>query len=152
MKIFVCLASFALSSCLAICADTGKEESESAIKEAMFRYQFLHLTPKQQRVKAKFYALSFGDKVTAPNEAFLKRFATNSPPIKEGALVFSTADGIFAKGTNEPGLGFEVTKVDWLSATEVVVRAGHEETALRKSWHNYHLKKENGVWTVLQTP
>lgn len=148
MKAILCLFFTTLSFCVAWGADAAKRESENAIKEATFRYQFLHLTPEQQRVNAKFYVLSYGAKTKGPDEEFLKRFATNSPPIKEGALVLGTSDGWFAKGTKDQGLSFVIAKIQWVSDSEVAVVGACEETASRSSWHTYHLKKETANWTV----
>jgi hypothetical protein len=128
-------------------ADTAKLKAEEDIQEATFRYQFLH-NASGLKQNAQFYFLSLGEKNADPSDEFMKRFAGHKPVAKKRSQSTGGAGGIKDKETGGSGLIFTVSKIKWVSETEVEVEGGYYEAGLSASGNTYYLKKEKEKWAV----
>jgi hypothetical protein len=131
----------------------SKEErvrEEDDIREATFRYQFLHNASAQQQ-KAKVYFLSFGEERINPSDDFMKRFANHKPMVKKvSQATDGDIEGIKHKDTGEKGIIFNVTKIKWVNDLEVEVDGGYYEGNVSSSGNKYRLKKKEGKWVVIE--
>src|SRR4029077_16995396 len=129
---------------LTACASTGPVPSPEAqaaaagdISEAVFRYQFQHNASTLQQT-AERYCLFLSDE-RSPDEAFLRRFDGNSPPVVAGGQCNRQA---------ARDLFFRVQKLDWQGADEVWVRGGFSEGTVRSSIETYQVRRRDGRWVV----
>ena len=123
---------------------------ELDIREATFRYQFANnASGQQQRAGSYYLAIPAGRKSGDPDDAFLKRFAGNKPPVKKQSDCDPSGEkGVVDKQTGERGVEFRTGKIKWVSDTEVQVSGGYYEAGESSSGNVYYLKKVNGKWTV----
>jgi hypothetical protein len=126
------------------CASTGPVPSPEAqaaaagdISEAVFRYQFQHNASNLQQT-AERYCLFLPDE-RSPDEAFLRRFDGNSPPVVAGSRCERKA---------ARDLFFRVQKLDWQSDDEVWARGGFSEGTLSSSIETYLVNRRDGRWVV----
>ena len=123
------------------------------IREATFRYQFRkNASGQQQAAKVYCLELAVDGKRADPDDAFLKRFAGNKPPVKKGSECGMSAEQgvVIDKETGASGLIFNTGDIQWVSDTEVEVSGGYYEASLSASGNVYSLKKVNGIWTVIK--
>jgi hypothetical protein len=140
--------AFACSTCLA--QPPNKTAQELDIREATFRYQFDHnRSALKQNANSDYLAIAVANKKTDPDDAFMKRFAGNKPPVKRHSeCEVSPKKGIVDKKTGERGLIFLSGAIKWVSDSEVEVSGGYHEGNLSASGNIYHLKKVDGKWKV----
>ncbi|HEY0554749.1 MAG TPA: hypothetical protein VGG20_10820 [Thermoanaerobaculia bacterium] len=138
------LASLALLLLLTACASAGPPPSPEAqiaaasdIAEVVFRYQFQHNASTLQQGAERFCLLLPDER--SPDEAFLRRFDGNSPPVVAGSRCERKAAG---------DLFFRVQRLDWQGDDEVWVRGGYSEGTLRSSVESFRVLRRNGRWTV----
>ena len=87
---------------------------------------------------ARRYCLSLpGER--SPDEAFLRRFEGNKPPV-------AAADKCDRKSGKD--LFFRVNKVEWIGSGEVWVRGGYFEGNLSSSIERYRVLLKDGRWMV----
>lgn len=125
----------------------ARAKAEDDIREATFRYQFLHNASGLQQ-KADVYFLSLGGKDRDPSDEFMKRFADHKPPVKKVSQSAGRMEGVRDKATGGRGLIFRVEAIKWVSDTEVTVSGGYYEGGLSSSGNSYHLKKQKDKWVV----
>lgn len=136
---------FAVSSAIFATEESRAEEDD--IRETVFRYEFEHNASAQQQ-DAAAYCLSFGDvKDIDPPGNFIKRFAHHKPPVRK-ASACKSGDFVVDKRTGKAALVFRVTKIEWISSTEVEVDGGYYEGNMSASGNGYRAKKELGKWKV----
>ena len=128
----------------------ARSAAEDDIREATYRYQFLHNASGLQQ-KADVYFLSLGEKDTDPSDAFMKRFADHKPTVKKVSSSAGRLGGVRDKDTGGKGLIFRVAQIKWVSETEAEVSGGYYEGGLSASGNTYYLKKENGKWVVTRS-
>ena len=93
--------------------------------------------------------LEIGEKRDDPTDEFMKRFADHKPPVRKDSACRADGDkGVRDKKTDERGLIFWITTIEWKSDTEVGVKGGYYEGRLSSSANTYTVKKENGKWKV----
>jgi hypothetical protein len=138
------LATLILLSILNACASTGPVPSPEAqtaaagdLSEVVFRYQFQHNASNLQQT-AERYCLFLPDE-RSPDEAFLRRFDGNSPPVVAGGQCNRQA---------ARDLFFRVQKLDWQSDDEVWARGGFSEGTVRSSIETYQVRRRDGRWVV----
>jgi hypothetical protein len=119
--------------------DGANINDEENIYEAVFLYQFGHNNSISQQ-KAKAYYLTIGTNNENPSDNFIKRFKSHKPKV----LKISEFD------RNKNVLIFKITKLQWISATEVEVTGGWKENPLSAAGGTYRVKKRNGKWVVLK--
>lgn len=140
--------AFVSSICLAEPANKAAEELD--IREAAYRYQFgKNASGQQQRAKSFYLSIDAGDQGRDPDDAFLARFAGNTPPVKKISECEMSADkGVLDKKTGERGLIFSTGRIKWISDTEAEISGGYYEAGLSSSGNIYYLKKIDGKWKV----
>lgn len=144
--ILVCVSSVCLAE------PPNKAAEELDIREATFRYQFQkNASGQQQHAKSYYLAIQVDGKPTDPDDAFMKRFAGNNPPVKKRSECdTSTGKGAIDKKTGQLGLVFNTGPIKWVSDTEVEVSGGYYEAGLSASGNTYYLKKVHGKWRVVK--
>jgi len=142
MKTAVLLLGLVCAASLATADEAAKGRTEDDIREATFRYQFLHNASGLQQ-KAKVYYLAVGEKSGDPSDEFMKRFAGHQPPVKKKS---QSKGGMV--GPQEGGLIFNVRQIKWLNDSEVQVEGGYYEAGTSASWNTYYLKKKDDHWSV----
>ena len=128
-----------------------KLTQEESICEAVYRYQFEN-NVSGQRKNAKIYFLSLGplEKPRDPSNELISRFRDHKPPVKKvSQCTFSPTEGVRDKNTGEQGLIFGITKVKWISATNVEVEGGYYEAGLSSSGNIYLVVLKNNKWVVV---
>src|SRR6476661_8788247 len=107
MKTFLALLlAFVCSACVGKWAKRPAEELD--IREATYRYQFgKNASGQQQSAKNYYLSVDIGDKREDPDDAVIKRFADNTPPVKKVSECHASANtGVVDKKTGERGLIF----------------------------------------------
>jgi len=132
------------------CFGQAKNKSRSAIeddiREAVFRYQFLHnASGQQQHAKVYFLSLSEGKD---PNDKFVERFRGQTPPVKKGSQATTQPGVVKDKTTGEEGIIFRVTRIKWINGSDVVVEGGYYEGNLSSSGNIYRVKLTRKRWVV----
>jgi hypothetical protein len=142
------LLIFVFSVCLAELPNNAAQELD--IREATFRYQFgKNASYQQQGAKNYYLAVESGDKQTDPDDAFMKRFTGNNPPVKKVSECDAWPDkGVVDMKTGEQGIIFKTGAIKWLSDNEVEVSGGYYENGLSASGNTYYLKRVDGKWKV----
>src|SRR5271170_1845824 len=140
------LLMFARPGCA---SDSDHLSQEDDIREAVFRHQFDHNASGQQKsAHAYCLAIFWNDKASDPSKQFMKRFAHHQPPVRGGSACHWAPVGVVENRTGRSALIFSVSKINWLSDTEVTVGGGYEEGNVSSSGNTYTGKKQNGKWTV----
>ncbi len=138
---------FALTP-LGFAADEARESQEDDVREAVFRWQFGH-NASGQKTNAHAYFLAIGEKGVDPTDAFMKRFAGHTPPVRKVSAASASAGRmVFDKETGETGLIFRVMSIKWKSDTEVDVTGGYYESGFSAAVNTYTVRKEEGKWKV----
>ena len=121
---------------------------EQNIREAVFRYLFIHNASGHQD-KPHYYCLSVagGD----PTDELMRRFKSHNPPVRKASQCNSDPyKGVFDKSTGKRALMFEADSVKWTSEMSVEVEGGYYEDGLSASGNTYRVVKRNGAWKVTQ--
>jgi hypothetical protein len=135
---------------------TDRDKQEDDIREATFRYQFVHDEGgrPRQRWKAAVYFLSLwgtGGDGKDPSDDFIKRFAGNVPPVKKySQSSIDDEQNIIDDQTRARGVIFRVTKIVWFGQSKVEVSGGHYVGYLNSSGEVFYLEKKNGKWVVVK--
>ncbi|MDP6452019.1 MAG: hypothetical protein QF898_01815 [SAR202 cluster bacterium] len=128
--------------------------SQDDIREAVFRYQFEHfwsfIPPPE------FYFLSiegrsrYSDK--DPDDAFMSRFNGHQPKVVKVSQVAAEVvmAGVTHKVTGGRGLIFRVTKITWITGSEVMVEGEIYGSGVSRAGHEYRVVLDNGIWTVIE--
>jgi hypothetical protein len=142
----------ALISTVCLADPPNKAAEELDIREATFRYQFgKNASGQQQRAKSYYLAISADGKSGDPDDAFMKRFVGNEPPVKKRSECDTSAQkGVVDKKTGESGLVFSTGPIKWVSDTEAEISGGYYEAGLSASGNTYYLKKADGKWKVIK--
>ncbi len=119
---------------------------EADIREAVFRYEFVHNSSIQGR-RAAVYCLS-AEGNSGPPDVFIKRFAGFKPRVGKVSECSTDPRRVTEKSTGKHGLVFRVKSIRWISETEVVVLGGYYEDGLSASGDTYTLRKEQNKWKV----
>ena len=128
-----------------------RDKQEDNIKEAVFRYQFVHNASGLQQ-KAGVYFLSLwgvGEDGKDPSDDFMRRFAGHTPPVKKFSRA-SFEDGLKDEETGARGLIFRVTVIKWITGSRVEVGGGYYEGQVSSSGNTYYVEKRDGKWVVVR--
>jgi hypothetical protein len=117
------------------------------IREAVFRYQFIHNASGQQQ-NAKVYFLFIG-KDKDPGDELIERFKDHKPPVKKGSRA-SLEGGAIDKETGERGLVFYATTIKEISEDKVEVEGGYYEAGLSSSGNTYTVERKDKKWVVTE--
>lgn len=125
---------------------------EDDVREAVFRYQFLHdQSGLQPRAEVLFISVDAKD----PSDQFLRRFSGNRPPVKKKSQSrYSRRRAGFSaiqvedKHTRKPGLIYSVDSITWLSDSAVLVKGGYYAGGRAAAGHEYRVVRERGKWVV----
>jgi hypothetical protein len=137
-------------------AETGgaarSAEEADNIREAVLRYRFSHSVGGPMP-SGKFYCISLSSTMHTsnfidPDEAFLRRFDGNIPPVIKASGCTVLPDRVIAKDTGEKSMIFGVDQPKWLSDTEAEIEASYCGAEADVGGTVYQLKKENNRWSV----
>jgi hypothetical protein len=138
-----------MSPCFVLAAATDRLSQEDDIREAVFRYQFEHNASGQQKsARAYYLAILVGNKDSDPPEQFIKRFAHHKPPVRKASACHWDSIKVVENRTGRPALIFGVSRITWISDTEVTVDGGYEEGNVSSSGNTYTVTMRNGKWEV----
>jgi hypothetical protein len=130
-------------------ADRTRESQIDDIREAVFRYQFDHITPAER--DAKLYVLGVGESCSDPSDEFLKRFAGHQPPVKKASASDWFPDkGRVDKETGGKALMFCAANIAWISDTDVEVSGAHYSAMAGVLDDYFTVKREDGKWKVTE--
>jgi hypothetical protein len=156
-RLLIALLLFALSSCGDMGTPPSVERSLDDIREAVFRYQFLHnVSGLQQRAGAYFIGLYVtGDlnlpvHYVDPSDNLLARFAGNTPPVKKASESTYSVQGVFDLRTGARGLLFRIESIKEIDPDQVEVTGGYFEAGLSASGNVYTVTRTNDRWTVVK--
>ncbi len=156
-RVLVALSLFVLSSCDDLGTTPPVERSLDDIREAVFRYQFLHnASGQQQNAGAYFIGLYVTGEPTLPvhyvdpSDNLLARFAGNTPPVKKASESTYSVQGVFDIHTGARGLLFRIESVTEIDPDQVEVTGGYFEAGLSASGNVYTVTRTNGRWTVVK--
>jgi hypothetical protein len=143
---FLLLLTIASAS---LAVDTDHTSQEDDIREAVFRHQFDHNASGQKK-SAHAYCLSvlMGNKDSDPSDQFIKRFAHHKPPIRKASACHWDSIEVVENRTGRPALIFFISRITWISDTEVTVDGGYEEGNVSASANTYTVTKRNGKWEI----
>ncbi len=160
------MRSVRLSALLALllplsCKDLGTEPPLSLfqddIREAVFRFQFLHNDSGQQQSATAYYLAVFdsvNDQWTSlchdPSNTFMSRFVGQSPPVKKLSQCTYGTLGVIDRETGQSGLIFRLGAIWQTGPTEVVIEGGYFEGGLSASGNRYWVQRIDGQWIVVK--
>ena len=147
---FAISASILLASLpVNLASDAARPSQEDDIREAVFRYQFDHNgSGLQRRAHAYCLAVRVGEKETGPSDQFIKRFRPHKPPVRKASACHWEEIQVVENRWGKPALIFFVSKINWVSDTEVTVNGGYREGNMSSSGCSYTVRKEDGAWTI----
>src|SRR5262249_24515746 len=121
------------------------------ICEAVFRWQFTHISPAhKQRTRVYFLQMGGSSSTSDPPEGFVDRFQDRRRPIRPvSACDPNMGYPVIDKKTKDRGLIFRVTHLLRKSDTEIDVQGGYYEAATSASATTYRLMREQGSWKVV---
>jgi hypothetical protein len=129
--------------------DTDRLSQEDDIREAVFRHQFDHNASGQQKsAHAYCLAIQSGGKDSDPSDRFMKRFAHDKPPVRKVSACHWASMQVAEKRTGRSALIFRISRLTWISDTEVSVDGGYDEGNLSSSGNTYTVRRQNGKWAV----
>jgi hypothetical protein len=129
--------------------DTDRTSQEDDIRETVFRHQFDHnASGQQKRAHAYCLAILVGNEQSDPLDQFIKRFAHHKSPVRKASACHWDSIEVVDKRTGRPALIFQVSRITWISDTEVTVDGGYEEGNVSSSGNTYTVTKRNGKWEV----
>ncbi|HYW69554.1 MAG TPA: hypothetical protein VE961_00880 [Pyrinomonadaceae bacterium] len=118
---------------------------EDDIREAVFRFQFTHNNSGQQQ-NANFYFLSVG-KDKDPDDAFMRRFDQNSPPVKKRSQAVGNGE-VFDKDSGKRGVIFRIARIEQVTEDQALVDGGYFEADLSASGNTYTVERQDHKWMV----
>ncbi len=118
---------------------------DSDMAEAVFRYQFLHNESGQQTNAAAYFLEIAGED---PDDAFMRRFAGNHPPIKKWSDCSIEDTKVVDKETGKTGLIFTLKVISIKNDVTAEAEGGYYEAGLSASGNTYYLEKHDGKWIV----
>src|ERR1044071_879783 len=122
MKKVITIFTLLQFACFGYAADPTRESQIDNILEAVFRYQFDHVSTNE--LDAKVYVLGIGESCSDPSDEFLKRFAGRQPTVKK-ASDWVRDWGRIDKEPGEKALMFCANRFVCISDTIVEVSASH---------------------------
>ncbi len=129
--------------------DTDHTGQEDDIRETVFRYQFEHNASGQGKsAHAYCLAILVGEKDSDPSDQFMKRFAHHKPQVRKVSACHWDSIRVVENRTGRPALIFHVSKITWVSDSEVTVDGGYEEANVSSSGNTYTVTKRNSKWEV----
>ncbi len=153
----VAILLLALSSCSDLGTPPPVERSLDDIREAVFRYQFLHNASGQQQSAGVYFiglyvtgAASPQSHYVDPSINLLARFAGNVPPVKKSSDCTYSTQGVFDISTGVRGLLFRIESIKEIDANTVEVTGGYFEAGLSASGNVYTVARINDRWTVIK--
>jgi hypothetical protein len=134
-------------------SDADQISEEDDIREAVFLYQFDHnASGLQKHAHAYCIFVTINDRRVDPSNGFLKRFAHHKPPVRKGSACHWTSGvAVYDRG-GRPALIFTISKINWVSGTEVTVEGGYEEGNVSSSAESYAVNRQSGKWVVTEGP
>jgi hypothetical protein len=129
--------------------DAGRQSHEDDVREAVFRHQFDHnASGLQKSAHAYCLAIQSGEKDSDPSDQFMKRFAHHKPPVRKASACHWASIQVVENRTGRSALIFRVSRLTWISDTEVSVDGGYDEGNQSSSGNTYTVRKRNGKWEV----
>jgi hypothetical protein len=128
---------------------SSKAQAEDDIREAVFRYQFVHDAP-QQKPHTKVHFIAIENKQD-PDDAFLKRFADRTPIVKkesQAAASNNGTGGVIDKETKGAGIIFRIAQLKWINDSEIEVEAHFHVAMLVAGGCKYRVLREGNKWVV----
>ena len=152
--------AFLLTGCSGSGTDVVGEfnslNKEDAVREVVFRYQFLHNESGQQQSAGIYFISVLLHSDTAdiwnngnPGTGLLARFFNNKPPVKPYSQCIISADGVKDRISGERGLLFRIGEIRWVDSTHAEADGGYFEAGLSASGNTYYLEKNSGQWIVV---
>jgi hypothetical protein len=145
LVLFLCAISVASAK------DPAKAKAEDDIREATFRYEFLHNASSLQQEAGVFF-LSIGIRKGQegdPGDALIRRFVGHKPIVQKASRAKAGIGGLIQdKETGELGIIFYARKIKWIDDTHVEVEGGCYEGPAIASSNTYYLEKRGGYWAV----
>jgi hypothetical protein len=123
---------------------TENSTEELDIIEAVFRYEFQRNCFWETEDATYFIAIEGKD----PDEAFMKRFKDNKPPVKKLSQRIHERGVAKDKETGKPGVIFEVGKPEMTNIDSAKVSGGVRSGPDSGSGNTYYLKLVKGKWVV----
>lgn len=119
---------------------------EDNIREAVFRYVFLHNASGLQQ-DARVFCLSVNG--YDPSDMFMFRFRNEKPRVlRSSECVKGGWSGVRDRETGEEGLLFELTDVYWYSDDEVYVDGIYYSAPLSAAGYSWRVLQERSGWIV----
>jgi hypothetical protein len=132
-----------------LAVDTDRTSQEDDVRETVFRHQFDHnASGQQKRAHAYCLAVLVGNKDSDPSDQFIRRFAHHKPPVRKASACHWDSIEVVENRTGRLALIFHVSRITWISDTEVAVDGGYEEGNVSSSRNTYTVTKRNGKWEV----
>jgi hypothetical protein len=127
-----------------------RDKQEDDIREATFRYQFLHYASSRQE-PAVIYFLSIHYAGQDPSGELMKRFADHTPTVKKFSQSAESDEGyVIDDQTRAKGVIFRVYGIRWMTRSRVEVSGGYSRGYLNASGNTYYLEKKDGKWIVVR--
>lgn len=127
----------------------GRAKHVDDIREAVFRHQFRTFGMGWTGLVP---FLAIGDLEhdwKDPTDRFMQRFRLDKPAVRKVSLhTFQDAKGVIDPQTGKRGIIYYVSRIRWLSKTEVEVKGGFYVGKLASSGNTYRLTLKNGRWLV----
>jgi hypothetical protein len=143
---FLLLLTIASAS---LAVDNDRSSQEDDIRETVFRHQFDHNASGQQKsAHAYCLAVLVDNKDSDPSHQFIRRFAHHKPPVRKASACHWDSIKVVENRTGRPALIFRVSRIGWISDTEVTVDGGYEEGNVSASANTYTVTNRNGKWEV----
>jgi hypothetical protein len=119
---------------------------EDNIREAAFRYLFLHNASGLQQA-AQVFCLSVNGR--DPADMFMSRFRNEKPRVLRSSDCSKGGwNGVRDRRTGEEGLLFELTDVYWYSDDEVYVDGSYYSAPLSAAGYSWRVLHERSGWVV----
>ena len=132
-------------SILAWRSPVDRSLQEDDIRESIIRY-------RMERLKGGGPVfLSIGDK--DPSDSFMARFAGSKNKVKKASQSYFKKDPfpgwLRDRSTDEQGISFSVSSINWLSTDRVEARGGMYCGGLCADAGTYRVEKKRGRWVVV---
>jgi len=148
-----------------LATDNGHANQEDDIREAVFRH-LMTKNPYTLRGESSEYCLAVGFRKRTenadpsnflsglfidPSDKFMGRFLRETTAHKGSSCRQGLEGGVRVKRTDKPALLLSVTKITWVSDTEVKVEADYTRAPLASEGFVYVVKRESGGWRVVDS-
>lgn len=130
--------------------NTAMAAEQDLIREVVFRKVLSHWVVGEPTRPRRFYLAV--DDVKDPSKDLLDRLGDLKVPLHKVSECYISAregDIVKDKKTGKQGDKFSVSKLTWVSDTEVTAVAGSYSGNMGSDSCRYTLRKENGIWAIV---